>query len=411
MPANLSSCAPRDDFPILSRRIHGKELVYLDAAATAQKPRVVIEAMTAYLEQHTANVHRGVHTLAEESTTLYESSRMQVASFLHGHPDEIIFTKGATEGLNVLMRTWGVKHLQPGDEVIVSIAEHHANFVPWQILCQEKKAKFIVLPLLSTGSIDLVRLKKALTSRTKIIALTHMSNVLGSEQPIAAVSQIIHATFSKKRPLFVVDAAQSVAHIPINVRDFGGDALVFSGHKLYGPPGIGVLWVAREILEDLPPFLYGGDMIKKVTVHKTTFADIPSRFEAGTPNVVGAVGLAAAITYMHTLGMTHVHEHGLALGRLAFDELSHISGVKLISPRDNNGIVSFVVPGIHPHDVATLLDEDGIAIRAGHHCAEPLHTTLGFSATCRASFSIFNTSQDVHQLVKGIHHVQEVFHA
>jgi cysteine desulfurase/selenocysteine lyase len=404
--------ALRLDFPILSRKIHGKPLVYLDNAATTQKPMSVIMAMTAYYERTNANVHRGVHTLSEEATSLMEASRRKVAQFI-GTTDaeEIIFTRNATEAINLVAYAWARRQLKPGDEILLTEMEHHSNIVPWQFVARDTGAVLRYIPVTEDGFLDLSGLDRLVTPRTKVMAVTHMSNVLGTLNPVEDLARRAHAAGA----LFVLDGAQSVPHLPVDVKALGCDFLAFSAHKMAGPTGLGVLWGRREILEAMDPFLGGGDMISEVYPDRSTWNELPYKFEAGTPNITGAVAFGASIAYLSALGMDRIRAHeieltGYALGALkaAFPE------IVLYGPSDarrKGGVVSFNLPGAHPHDVGTILDRDGVAIRAGHHCCQPLMRRLGVAGTARASFYFYNTREEVDAFVASLAQVKKLFGA
>lgn len=395
-------------FPILKRKIHGRRLVYLDNAATTQKPKEVIDAFSEFYTAHNANINRGVYVLSVEATELWDAARGKVASFIHADHDEIVFTKGATEGINVVARSFE-SSLRQDDEVIVSMAEHHANFVPWQNLCRKKKAKFIVLPLDKKIGFSVADLKKSFSSRTKVVALTQMSNVLGCETPIRAACSLVKKKYP--RTCFLVDGSQGVSHLPVDVRKLGCDFFVFSSHKMLGPFGVGVLYGKKETLASLDPLILGGDMISHVSVKETRFAESPRRFEGGTQNIAGVYAFGVAVDILKKKGMGVVHEELDALGSYAWELLSKVKGVTLFSQKKgNNGIISFNVEGVHPHDVASILDGEGIAIRAGHHCAEPLMHSLGISSSCRASFYVYNTQKDARELAKAVQKAYKVFH-
>jgi cysteine desulfurase/selenocysteine lyase len=396
----------RADFPILAQKVRGRQLVYLDNAATSQKPNSVIDAIVRYYQNDNANIHRGVHYLSQRATEEYEASRRTVASFLHAAPGEIIFVRGATEGINLVAQTYGRAHVGAGDEVLITTMEHHSNIVPWQLLCEEKHAKLQVAPINEQGELILEEFEALLGPRTKIVALGHVSNALGTVNPVAAIVEMAHA---RNIPV-LLDGAQAVPRMPVNVQELDCDFYVFSGHKAYGPTGIGVLYGKSALLEAMPPYQGGGDMISSVTFGKTTYNKVPHKFEAGTPDMSGAIGLRAAIEYMQALGMENIaaYEHELlAYGTAA---LSDLPGVRLVgTARQKTGVLSFVLEGIHPHDIGTVLDQEGIAIRAGHHCAQPVMDRLGVGATARASFGLYNTQAEIDALVRGIKKVQEVF--
>lgn len=400
----------RSDFPILNRRFGEYPLAYLDNAATAQKPRAVIDRLTNYYSHQNANVHRGIHRLSEEATAAYEAARRTVATFV-GAPDEreIIFTRNATEGLNLLAQ--GLKSLiEPGDEILISAMEHHSNIVPWQRLAAERQAKLVWTELTSEYRLDLDDLERKLSKRTKIVSLTHASNVLGTINPIAECRKLI--ADRSPQAVVAVDGAQSVPHLPVNVQRLGADTLVFSGHKLGGPTGIGVVWAKTSLLEKLQPLQFGGDMILEVTREAATWNDIPWKFEAGTPHIAGAIGLSAAIDYLDGIGLEQIENYLQGLTRYGLKSLSAVEGLVLYGPKtaeDRLPIFSFSFEGIHPHDVAQLLDEEGVAVRSGHLCAQPLMSTIGQPALTRASGYLYNTTEEIDRLVEGLDKVQKVF--
>ena len=404
----------RKDFPILSRLVHGDvNLVYLDNAATSQKPQSVLDAMDDYYERSNANVHRGIHVLAEEATAAYEATRDKVVSFINA-PDrrEVVFTKNATEAINlvayVLGNAGGPYGLGPGDEVLITEMEHHSNIVPWQLLCQRTGATLRWVPLTDDGRLDLSGLTDLLNERTRIVAFVHQSNILGTVNPVA---QIV-ARAGEVGALTLLDGSQSVPHMPVDVQALGVDFLVFTGHKMLGPTGVGVLWGRAELLEALPPFLGGGEMIAQVTMASSTYAGLPHKYEAGTPMIAEVVGLGAAIDYLDAVGMDAVAAHEAELTAYALDRLHTVPGLRVIGPdttADRGGAISFALPGIHPHDVGQLLDERGIAVRVGHHCAKPTCVRYGVPATTRASFSLYTTLAEIDALVEGLAHVQAFF--
>ncbi len=391
----------RKDFPILDRKVHDRPLIYLDHAASSQKPVAVLDAMRRHYEHSNANVHRGAHQLSAEATTAYENARTTVARFL-GAPDarSLVFVRNATEGINLLARTWADAELSEGDEILVSVAEHHANLVPWQLAAQRTGAVIRAIPLDSAGRLDLAAYRELLSVRTRLVAITHMSNVLGTVNPLAEMAGLAHAVGA----IVVADGAQAPAHLPVNVADLGVDAYVISGHKLMGPTGIGALWVREEILEKLPPFLGGGEMIRTVTIESSTFADIPMRFEAGTPAIAEAVGLAAAIDYLEGVGMQRIWQHELELAAYGRERLAGVDGLSQYGPDgpDRGAIFPFNLADIHPHDVASALDAEGIAVRAGHHCAQPLMTALGVRSTVRASASLTTSNAEIDALADAL---------
>jgi len=397
----------RADFPILWQQVRGRPLVYLDSAATAQKPKAVIDAIVRYYERDNANIHRGVHYLSERATEEYETARKVVQSFLGAaDPGEIIFVRSATEAVNLVAQTYGRAHVSTGDEVLITAMEHHSNIVPWQLLCGEKGAKLRVAPINENGELVLEEFERLLGPRTKIVAVGHISNALGTINPVATITKMAHA---KKIPV-LVDGAQAVPRVPVNVRDLDCDFYAFSGHKAYGPTGIGVLYGKAALLERMPPYQGGGDMISSVTFEKTIYNKVPHKFEAGTPDISGAVGLRAAIGYLENLGMQNIAAYEHELLQCATQAVSDIRGVRLIgTAKEKAGVLSFVMDGVHPHDIGTILDQEGIAIRTGHHCAQPLMERFGLDATARASFGLYNTKQEIEALVRGIQKVHEVF--
>ena len=397
----------RADFPILRQEVRGRPLVYLDSAATGQKPQAVLDAITRYYTHDNANVHRGVHILSERATQAFEDAREAVRRFIHAKDvREVIFVRGTTEAINLVAATYGRKHVGPGDEVLISAMEHHSNIVPWQMVCGAAGAKLRVIPVDERGELRMDTVDALLTEKTRLLAITHVSNALGSVNPIKELVAKAHA---KNIPV-LVDGAQSVTHFPVDVQDLGCDFYAFSGHKLFGPTGIGVLYGKLAMLESLPPYQGGGDMILSVTMEKTVYNRVPHRFEAGTPDMAGAVGLAAAIRYLEAVGMENVSQHDQWLLAYATDALQSIPGLKLVGTAPHKtGVLSFTLEDVHPHDVGTILDQEGICIRTGHHCAQPLMQRFGVAATARASLALYNTREDVDALVKGLHKVKEVF--
>jgi cysteine desulfurase/selenocysteine lyase len=397
----------RADFPILQRKVHGKPLVYLDNAATSQKPRQVIDAIVRYYEGSNANIHRGVHFLSEIATEEYEAARRTAQQFINAaHAHEIIFVRGTTEGINLVAQTFGRANIQSGDEVLITAMEHHSNIVPWQILCDERGAKLRVAPINDRGELLLDEFAKLLGPRTKLVAVTHVSNALGTINPLREMIELAHA---RNIPV-LVDGAQAVPHMKVDVQALDCDFYTFSGHKVYGPTGIGVLYGKSALLDAMPPYQGGGDMISSVTFAKTTYNKLPYKFEAGTPDIAGVIGLGAALTYVNDLGIANIggHEHDLLV--YATEKLSAIPGVSLMgTAKEKAGVVSFVIEGVHPHDIGTILDQEGIAIRTGHHCSQPIMERFGIPATARASFAAYNTREEVDALVRGIGKVREVF--
>ncbi|HET7903516.1 MAG TPA: cysteine desulfurase [Candidatus Eisenbacteria bacterium] len=405
----LDATALRMDFPIFDRLIHGKPLAYLDNTATTQKPLVVLKALDDFYRNRNANVHRGVYLLAEKATAAYEGAREKVARFLNARSArEVVFTRDTTESVNLVAYAWGRANVSRGDAILVTEMEHHSNLVPWQILAEEKGAELRYIPLDGQGRLDLSNLDRLLDGRVKLAAFTWVSNALGTINPVAELVRRAHAAGA----LAFVDAAQAVPHMPVDFRALDADFLAFSGHKVFAPTGIGALLAKRPILDAMPPFFGGGEMIREVTMQKSTWADVPAKFEAGTMNFADAVGLAAAIDYVAPLGMDAVHAHGRDLAVRTIHGLKSIPGVRVFGPppeEDRGGIVSFLVDDIHAHDVAGVLDREGIAVRAGHHCAMPLHQRLGVPATTRASFTIYNDASEVDRLVEGVKKVKAVF--
>jgi len=399
----------RRDFPILSRELRpGVPLVYLDSTATSQKPLAVIEAMDNFYRQSNANIHRGIHTLAEESTALYEEARNKVARFINApSARQVIFTRNTTESINLVSLTWGRVNLKPGDVVILTEMEHHSNLVPWHILSAERDLRLEFIPVGEDGLLDLVEYQRLLELKPKMVSFTHMSNVLGTITPAQEIIRLAHAAGA----LTLVDGAQSVPHFPVDVQALDADFLAFSAHKMVGPSGIGVLYGRKELLEQMPPFLGGGDMIK--TVHLRSFVpnSLPHKFEAGTPAIAEAVGFGAAVDYLTQTGMQAIAEHEHALTAYAMERLEEVPGVKVFGPtaEHKGGVASFYMDGLHPHDIAQVLDRDGIAVRAGHHCAQPLHEKYGIPATARASFYLYNTRQEVDRLIESIYKVKHMF--
>jgi len=404
---SLDVSAIRKDFPILAQQVHGKPLVYLDSAATSQKPKCVIEALTRFYLMDNANIHRGVHELSERSTLAYEAARGKVRGFLNAaNTREIVFVRGATEGINLVAQTYGRTHVGAGDEIVLSALEHHSNIVPWQMLCEEKKAVLRVIPINDRGEIELDAFEKLLNPRTRLVAVSHVSNALGTINPVREIVQTAH----RWNVPVLIDGAQAVPHMKVDVRNLDCDFYVFSGHKVFGPTGIGVLYGRERLLEDMPPWQGGGDMIRSVTFEKTTYNELPYKFEAGTPDIAGVIGLGAAIDYLDQIGMDAVAAHEHDLLQYGTEALESISGLRLIgTAREKAGVLSFVLDGVHPHDAGTILDREGVAVRTGHHCAQPVMDRFGVSSTTRASLAFYNTREDIDALVAGIHKVKEVF--
>jgi cysteine desulfurase/selenocysteine lyase len=402
--ASVAGC--RHHFPVLRKWVNGKPLVYLDNAATSQKPQVVIDAMMRYYEEENSNIHRGVHYLSERATAAYENVRAKVATFLNAaSTTEVIFVRGTTEGINLVAQSLSRRGIQAGDEIVISAMEHHSNIVPWQMVCEEKGAALRVIPMTKSGELILDGYRRILSARTKIVAVTHVSNALGTINPIKEIIRVAH----ERGVPVLVDGAQAVPHMTVDVRDLDADFYAFSAHKMLGPTGVGILYGKRAILEPMPPYQGGGDMIRSVTFEKTTYADLPHKFEAGTPNIGGAIGLGAAIDYLKQLdtGAVAAYEHELLA--YATEQVGKIPGLTIIgTAREKAGVLSFVMEGIHPHDIGTILDSEGIAIRTGHHCAQPVMAFFGVPATARASFAFYNTKEEVDALVKGLYRVKEV---
>ena len=397
----------REDFPILKTRIRGKPLVYLDNAATAQKPQAVLDALERFYLEECANIHRGVHFLSERATVDHEAARAKVQRFLNAKDArEIIFVRGATEGINLVAQTYGRKHVEAGDEVVVSAMEHHSNIVPWQILCEEKNARLVVAPMNDQGELLLDKFEKLMSPRVKFVALTQVSNALGTINP---VQEIIRMAHQREIPV-LLDGAQAAPHLGANVRELDCDFYAFSGHKLFGPTGIGVLYGKAALLEAMPPYQGGGDMISSVTFEKTTYNSLPFKFVAGTPNIAGAVGLGAAIDYLNRIGLENAAAYERELLAYATERISAIPRLRLIgTAREKVGVLSFVLEGVHPHDAGAMLDQQGIAIRTGHHCAQPVMERFKISGTIRASLAFYNTKDEIEALVAGIKEVREVF--
>lgn len=399
--------AVREDFPILGREVYKRPLVYLDNAATTQKPRCVVEAMTNEYYTVNANVHRGVHYLSGQATDLHEAARERVRRFINARrADEVVFTRGTTESINLVAATWGEAFLQAGDEVLLTVMEHHSDIVPWQLLRERKDIVLKVVPMTDSGELDLEAYAALLTPRTKLVCCAHVSNVLGTVNPVKRMAEMAHA----QGALMLVDAAQSVPHFQVDVQELGCDFLAFSGHKVYGPTGIGVLYGREELLEQMPPYQGGGEMIGRVTWEHTTFERPPFRFEAGTPDYVGTHGLAAALDYVDKLGMEQIHAHEQEITRYAMEQMALIPDMHLYgTTAGKDAVVSFNVGNIHPLDLGTLLDRLGIAIRTGHHCAQPLMERCGVEGMARASFALYTTRQEVDALVEGIDRVRKMF--
>jgi cysteine desulfurase / selenocysteine lyase len=399
----------RTEFPILGRKVGGKDLVYLDNAATSQKPRRVLETLNEYYEEHNANIHRGVHRLSEEATSAYEGSRGKVARFL-GAPEEtgLVFTRGTTESINLVAHAWGRKELREGDEVVLTEVEHHSNLVPWQLVARATGAKLRFVPILDDGKLDMEEAARLIGPRTKMVTAVHASNVLATINPVERLAKLAHEVGA----LMLVDGAQSAPHLPVNVEALGCDFFACSGHKMLGPTGVGVLWGRPEVLEEMDPFLGGGEMIREVHLDHSTWNDLPYKFEAGTMNIAQVVGFGAAVEYLEDLGMENVREHERRLGEYAYQRLLELEGITIHGPtEERTGIASFTLPDVHPHDLSQLLDEEGIAIRSGHHCTQPLMRRLGVAATARASLYLYNTEEEVDALVDALARAREFFRA
>ena len=396
----------RKDFPILEGESHGNPLVFLDSAASAQKPRAVIDAVSEVYTRNYANVHRGVYELSVRATELLETARRKVAAFIGGEVRETIFVRNATEGINLVAHAWGRQCVSRDDEILITHMEHHANIVPWQLLCEEVGARLVVAPIDDGGQLDMRAFEALLSPRTRLVAVCHVSNALGTLNPVEEIAHLAHARGAR----LLVDGAQAVPHQRVDVRDLDCDFYAFSGHKLYGPSGIGVLWGRAELLEAMPPFLGGGDMIRSVSFEKTTYNDIPYKFEAGTPDIAGAAGLSAAVDYLEQLSLEAIARHEHDLLDYATERLETLPGLRILgTARPKAALISFVLEGIHPHDIGTILDQQGIAIRTGHHCTQPLMQRLGVPATARASFALYNTREDADALLRGIEATQEMF--
>lgn len=400
IPKTLDITAIRKEFPILSREIKGRPLIYLDNAATTQKPQQVIDAIVHYYSSYNANIHRGIHTLAEEATADFEKTRDMVKTFIGaGSREEIIFTKGTTESINLVAYTWGRKNIRAGDEILISNMEHHSNIVPWQILCEEKEAILKVIPINDAGELILDEYENMLGSKTKLVSIVHVSNALGTVNPVKQMIARAHEVGA----VVMVDGAQSAVHLDIDVSDMDCDFFAFSAHKLYGPTGVGVLYGKKELLESMPPFQGGGEMIKEVTFNKTTFNDLPYKFEAGTPNIADVIAFKSAIQFIESIGKEKIREHEQELLEYAHQELEKIPGLHIIGKaKDKISVVSFIIEKAHPQDIGILLDNRGIAVRTGHHCAQPLMDRFSIPGTTRASFAVYNTKDEIDELVNGL---------
>ncbi len=396
----------RHHFPLLRQRVNGKALVYFDNAATSQKPQVVIDAIMRYYEEENSNIHRGVHFLSEQATQAYEGARVKVQRFLNAAQQrEIVFVRGTTEGINLVAHSYGRRHVGPGDEVLISAMEHHSNIVPWQMLCEEKGASLRVIPINDAGEIILEEYERLLTPRTRIVGLVHVSNALGTINPVKSMIAMAH---QKGIPV-LVDGAQAVPHMKVDVQDLGCEFYAFSAHKTFGPTGVGVLYGKEALLEAMPPYQGGGDMIKSVTFAKTIYNNLPHKFEAGTPNIEGTIGLGAAIDYLNQMDMAGVEAFEHDLLEYATKAISAVPGVRIIgTAKEKAAVLSFVIEGIHPHDIGTILDNEGIAVRTGHHCAQPVMQRFGVNATVRASFAFYNTKEEVDTFIAALQTVREV---
>ena len=390
----------RKQFPVLERMVKGKKLVYFDNAATAQKPKVVLDALMNYYQQYNANIHRGIHSLAEEATAAFEATRDTAKEFINAkYREEIIFTRGVTEGINLVASTWGRQNIKEGDEIIISAMEHHSNIVPWQMLCLEKKAKLKIIPVDDNGELVMAEFEKLMTPKTKFVSIVHASNSLGTINPVKKIIDIAH----QHNIVVLVDGAQSSVHLDIDVQDMDCDFFVLSSHKIYGPTGVGVLYGKKELLEEMPPYMGGGEMIKEVTFDHTTYNELPYKFEAGTPNIADTVAFKAALDFVNEVGKENIRTHEEALTKYAMEKLSGIEGVHLVgTAKHKTSVVSFIVDGVHPQDMGILLDNYGIAVRTGHHCCQPLMNRFGIPGTIRASFGMYNTKEEVDELVKGV---------
>jgi len=397
----------KSDFPILNQKINGHDLVYLDNAATTQKPKVVIDTINDYYRKTNSNIHRGVHTLSQRATEHYENARTKIANFINSESEkEIIFVRGATEAINLVANSYVRPLLNQDDEIIISQMEHHANIVPWQMICKEIGAKLIILPMNQKGELIVNELENIINKKTKFIAINHVSNSLGTVNSIEDIVRIAHENNIK----ILVDGAQAIQHIPINMKKINADFYCFSGHKIYAPSGIGILYGKKKLLDEMLPYQGGGDMIKSVTFEKTIYNDVPNKFEAGTPNISGAIALGAAIDYITNLGIKNIAKHETELLEYATEEISKINGVRIIGNAENKAsVLSFVMDNVHPHDVGTIMDAEGVAIRAGNHCNQPVMDFYSIPATARASFAIYNTKEDVDKLIAAITKTIEVF--
>ncbi|RHX79431.1 cysteine desulfurase [Leptospira yasudae] len=399
----------RTDFPILGTTMNGKPLVFLDSAASSQKPFTVIDTIEKYYREENANIHRGIYYLSQKATEKYELSRIRLSRFIGAQCAKVcIFTRNATESINLVAQTWGRTQIQEGDEIVLNELEHHSNIVPWQMLAQEKKAVLKFIPLNEDSTLDLSGIDEIITNKTKLVAVSQMSNVTGTIHDILPIQKRVREVGAK----LLVDGAQGVCHLPVNMKEMDYDFYVFSAHKMLGPTGVGVLYAKEEILEEMPPWMGGGDMIAQVYKERSTYAELPSKLEAGTPNISGVIGFGSAIEYLETIGMQEIRNHEVELLTYALDRLDDFGGLELYGTRDlskRGGVISFNFPGVHPHDVGTILDEEGIAIRVGHHCAQPFMAFKNIPGTCRASLYLYNTKDDIDRLIEGLIKVKEIF--
>ncbi len=397
----------REDFPILKQRVHGKPLVYLDSAATSQKPQAVIDAELRFYTELCSNIHRGVHLLSERATAAYEEARAKVRRFINARDaSEIVFVRSTTEGINLVAQTYGRRHVGPGDEVVISAMEHHSNIVPWQLLCEEKGAKLRVVPINDDGELLLDEYERLLGPRTRLVAMPYVSNALGTINPVGRIIELAH----RWNAPVLLDAAQAAPHLETDVQALDCDFYTFSGHKIYGPTGIGVLYGKASLLDDMPPYQGGGDMIRSVTFERTTYNSLPYKFEAGTPNIAGGIALGTAIDYVSGLGLANIARHEHELLAYATEAILEVPGVRIIgTAREKAAVISFVLDGVHPHDIGTVLDREGVAVRTGHHCAQPVMQRFGVPATARASLGLYTTREEIDALVAGLQHVRRVF--
>jgi cysteine desulfurase/selenocysteine lyase len=407
LPSVLDVDRVRQDFPILQRTVHGKPLVYLDSAATTQKPRQVLDALAQYYAHGNANIHRGVYLLSEEATAAYDGARTKVQRFINARTSrEVVFTRNSTESINLVAQSFGRQNIGPGDEILITHMEHHSNIVPWQLLCEQTHARLRIAPIDDHGELLMDEFEQRLSARTKLVAVVHLSNSLGTINPVAEIINLAH----QRNVPVLVDGSQAAYHMPVDVQALDCDFYVFTGHKLYGPTGIGVLYGREALLDAMPPYMGGGDMIRSVTFEKTTYADLPNKFEAGTPHIAGAVGLGAAVDYISGIGFDKIATHEKDLMEYGTAALSEIQGLRMIgTARHKASILAFVLKGAHPHDVGTIVDMEGVSIRTGHHCTQPVMERFGVPATARASVAMYNTRQEIDQLVHALHRVRETF--